>query len=167
MHEFKIFDEPAPKRVERRLQGRAMRARCGLLLLLAAARGFVHTATYRRSSALLAEAGWRYAVEECDVSDGADECRAQLGEPVVVGGHLVKILEEIWNSQNKYTPTKPIRPRHIEVSGNTMREDPSSLLAKLNELRTKGVIDDEEFSIAKAKVMNLPTNCDSDEDCEV
>ena len=49
-----------------------MHARRGLLLLLAAAHGFVHTANHRHSSALL---GWRYSIEECDV-DGGDECGA-------------------------------------------------------------------------------------------
>ena len=49
---------------------RTMHARPGLILVLAAAHGFVHTANHRHSSALL---GWRYSIEECDVDD---ECGA-------------------------------------------------------------------------------------------
>ena len=39
-----------------------------------------------------------------------------------------------------------------------MRVDIPTQLASLDELLAKGVIDEEEFSIAKAKVLNLPTN---------
>ena len=49
----------------------------------------------------------------------------------------------------------PVRPRPRSTN-NMMKVDVPTQLAKLDELRTKGAIDDEEFAIAKAKVLHLP-----------
>ena len=81
-----------------------------------------------------------------------------MGEPVVVDDQLGKIMDEIWDNRHQYDPCKPVRGRLIAKSGNTMRVDIPTQLASLDELLAKGVIDEEEFSIAKAKVLNLPTN---------
>ena len=83
---------------------------------------------------------------------------AEGGEPVVVDDQLGKIMDEIWDNRHQYDPCKHVRGRLIAKSGNTMRVDIPTQLASLDELLAKCVIDEEEFSIAKAKVLNLPTN---------
>ena len=112
----------------------------------------------RRSSLKAPDPGlytWRYSDEEEEECTVPDE---PLGEPVVVDDQLGKIMDEIWDNRHQYDPCKPVRGRLIAKSGNTMRVDIPTQLASLDELLAKGVIDEEEFSIAKAKVLNLPTN---------
>ena len=91
-------------------------------------------------------------VEEVAVEEAEEEC---VVEDVVVGGQLGRILDEIWENRHLYSPCKPVRPRPRSTN-NMMKVDVPTQLAKLDELRTKGAIDDEEFAIAKAKVLHLP-----------
>ena len=78
-----------------------------------------------------------------------------LGAPVVVDDQLGKIMDEIWDNRHQRPVQARARSRDRKVGEHDEGRHPDSA-RQPRRLLAKGVIDEEEFSIAKAKVLNLP-----------
>ena len=94
------------------------------------------------------------ALAPVDVEAASSAVEEYFEETVVVGTQLGAILDEIWENRHMYDPSKPVRPPVAKSEESTMRVDIPTQLAHLDKLRRQGVIDDEEFALAKSKVLN-------------